>query len=82
MANSATTLTLAKTYAYTLDAATFNFTVTLAKANGTFDSTQYARISFPTYYGGDLGGSLLCSLEPKTGAAEDLYCRMGWDWTL
>jgi len=35
-----TTLTLAKTMAFTLDQATFNFTVKLAKANvGKFDST-------------------------------------------
>jgi hypothetical protein len=35
-----TTVTLAKTMAFTLDQACFNFTVTLAKANvGKFDST-------------------------------------------
>ena len=82
MSDSTTTVTLAKTNTFTLDAATFNFTVTLKKANGTFDSSQFAMVSFPTYYGGDLGGNLLCSLVTATGSAEDLYCRMAWDWTL
>jgi hypothetical protein len=82
MTGATTTLALAKTHGFTLDAATFNFTVTLKKTNGTFDSSQYAMVSFPTYYGGDLGGNILCSLVPATGSAEDLYCRMGWDWTL
>ena len=82
MTDATTTVTLARTFGYTLDAATYNFTVTLKKANGTFDSSQYAMVSFPTYHAGDLGGNILCSLQPKTGAAEDLYCRMAWDWTL
>jgi len=82
MTDATTTLALARTFGYTLDAATYNFTVTLKKANGTFDSSQYAMVSFPTYHAGDLGGNLLCSLVPAKGAAEDLYCRMAWDWTL
>jgi len=39
MTDSTTDVKLAKTHAYTLDAATFNFTVTLKKVNGTFDSS-------------------------------------------
>jgi len=82
MTDAATTVTLAKTNTFVLDAANFYFSVTLKKTNGTFDSSQYAMVSFPTYYGGDLGGNLLCSLVPATGSAEDLYCRIAWDWTL
>jgi hypothetical protein len=78
----ATTVTLARSLVNIMDVGMLAFTITPKYAD--WGASDYAFISFPTYYNPTVGDMMRCALyDTKTKAdSERLYCAMAWDYTL